>query len=212
MDGVHHPQNNRPFLESPVSITSGGYSTLALRVKASALFQRADRLSSNWDPRIPLSNALLEEIQALELAISRLQATLPPPHQFDSFPCDKHTLIVVHTLTHAAIIHLYSRFAQDDPNLYDKCLRSARSCVAIIKHISDADILFLDPIIGPCWTCSAEVLIRELDNIEASWPLVSGSDVRNEISSILFAITSLSPQFPLFSSLAARIQTRLAEL
>jgi hypothetical protein len=160
---------------------------------------------------MPPSNALLEEIQALEQAISRLQATLIPPHQLDSIPCDKHTLIVIHTLTHAAMVHLYSRFAPDDPISYEKCLLSARSVVAIIKHIADADLVFLDPIIGPCWTCAAEALIRELDGIEASWPLVSSVDVRNEIGSILYAMTSLSARFPLLGCFAARIQKRLAE-
>ena len=38
----------RPFMESSAA---NGYSPLALRVKASALFQRADRLSSSWDSR-----------------------------------------------------------------------------------------------------------------------------------------------------------------
>ena len=32
----------------------GGFSPLALRVKASALFERAHRLASIWDQRMPI--------------------------------------------------------------------------------------------------------------------------------------------------------------
>ena len=85
--------------------------------------------------------------------ITRYISTLIPPHQLDvTLPCDKHTFFVVHTLAHTAMIHLYSRFSRDDPISYGKCLRSARSCVVIIKHVADSDFGFLDPIIGvrPC--------------------------------------------------------------
>jgi hypothetical protein len=211
VEGCHQFQTIRPFMEASAAPLSNGYSTLALRVKASALFQRADRLSSSWDSRAPPSNSLREDIQALEHAISRLQATIIPPHQFDSIPCDKHALFVIHTLAHAAMILLYSRFAQDDPISYDKCLRSAQSIVAIIKHVADADLAFLDPIISSCWTSAAEVLIRELETAEAAWPLVDSSDIRNDIGTILYAMTTLNVQFPLFGCYAARIQAQLSK-
>lgn len=92
---------------------------------------------------------LREEVQALEHSISRFTSTLIPTHQLDAtMPEDKHTLIVTHTIAQASLIHLYQRFAQDDPVSYDKCLQAAKNCVAIIKHITDADLNFLDPIIG----------------------------------------------------------------
>jgi hypothetical protein len=61
---------------------------------------------------------------------------------------DKHTLLIVHSLAQAAMIHLYYRFGNDDPASYEKALRAARACVGIIKHIADADFDLLDPIIG----------------------------------------------------------------
>jgi hypothetical protein len=152
-------------------------------------------------------------MQALDHAITRFLGTLIPPHQLDmNTPREKHALIVIHTLAHTATINLYSRFAREDPVSYEKCLSSARFCVAVIKHIADADFTFLEPVIGPCWTCAADILIRELDNFEASWPLLSSADVRLEISSILFALSNLSAQFPLFAFSAAKIQKRLAQV
>jgi hypothetical protein len=140
-------------------------STLASRVKASAFLERADRLSSTWSPReqpktstsyrltlfegIVSSNTLMEEVQLLDDAITRFLSALLPPQQLElTLPNDKYALIVVHTLAHASMIHLYSRFARDDPISQDKCVRSARSSVAVIKHIADADFILLDPIIG----------------------------------------------------------------
>jgi hypothetical protein len=58
--------------------------------------------------------------------------------------------IAIHTLTQAAIIHLYQRFAPDDPVAYDKCSHAARACGAIITHITEPDFDFLDPILGVC--------------------------------------------------------------
>ena len=46
--GQQFQTTTRPFMESSAA---NGYSPLALRVKASALFQRADRLSSSLDSR-----------------------------------------------------------------------------------------------------------------------------------------------------------------
>lgn len=94
-------------------------------------------------------SALTEEFQALDRAISRFIPTLIPAHQLDATLLhDKHALIVIHSLANAAMIHLCYRFSQEEPVLYEKSLRAAHACVNIIKHISDADFNFLDPIIG----------------------------------------------------------------
>jgi len=201
-------QTIRAFLDGDVS--PGGFSTHALRVKASALFGRADQLSKSWDPTMATSAGFREEIQVLEQTLSRFIPALIPVHQLDAtMPEDKHILIVTHTLAHAAMIHLYHRFAEEDPISYNKRLRAARGCVTIIKHITDGDFDFLDPIIGPCWTCAVETLIREL---ESSWPLMNSADVRNEIGTILYAMTSLSTRFPILAISTSKIQKRLAEL
>jgi hypothetical protein len=95
------------------------------------------------------SNALREEFQTLEHTIVRFIAGLVPAHQLEAaLPEDKHILIVCHSLSQSALIHLYFRFGQDDSASYEKSLRAARSCISIIKHIADADFDFLDPIIG----------------------------------------------------------------
>ncbi|KAJ7162230.1 hypothetical protein C8R46DRAFT_346459 [Mycena filopes] len=204
-------QTIKSFFEGDV--TDNGYSTSALRAKAAALFERADSLSSSWDSGIKPSDAFHQEIQSLELTITAFVSTLPPLHQLSTaHPEDKPILIGVYTLAHTAIIHLYQRFAPDDAVSYDKCARAARACGTVITHITDPDFAFLDPILGPCWTTAAETLIREVSAINASWPPINGAEVRNELGTILYAMTNLASRFPLLAISAAKIQKRLTEL
>jgi hypothetical protein len=154
-------------MESQGPTSAGGISTQALRVKASALFERANRLSVCWDPStcplnnifgfpvvnvaigMPSVNAYMDSVQALERTISRFIPALIPAHQLDATMLhDKHALIVIHSLANAAMIHLCYRFSQEDSVSYEKSLRAARACVVIIKHINDTDFGFLDPMIG----------------------------------------------------------------
>ncbi|KAJ6594581.1 hypothetical protein B0H19DRAFT_65665 [Mycena capillaripes] len=204
-------QTIKSFFEGDVA--DNGYSTPALRAKASALFETADSLATSWDSRIKPSDAFHQEIQSLELTITAFISTLPPLHQLATTGSeDRPILIAVHTLAQAAIINLHQRLAPDDPVSYDKCSRAARACGAIITHITEPDFVFLDPILGPCWTSVAETLIREISAINASWPPINSAEVRNELGTILYAMTNLASRFPLLGISAAKLQKQLAEL
>ncbi|RDB24708.1 hypothetical protein Hypma_007636 [Hypsizygus marmoreus] len=206
-----HPfQTIRGFFEGEVS--PSGFSTQALRAKASALFSRADQLSTSWDSRMKPPPSLAQEIQALENAIAQFLPTLMPVDQLDAIlPEDKHTLLAAHTLAHTASIQLYRPFAQDDPVMFEKCSRAARACVSVIKFIGERDYGFLDPIIGPCWSYVADTLIMELETQESTWPLMD-TDVRNQITTLLYAMTTLSPRLPIVAIAATKVQKRLSEL
>ncbi|KAF8070708.1 hypothetical protein FPV67DRAFT_1038357 [Lyophyllum atratum] len=203
-------QTIKGFMDGDVSPSA--FSTQALRVKASALFSRADQLSSSWDPRVKQTSTCTQEIQALETTIGQFITTLMPLDQVDTMSHeDKHTTLAAHTLAHTALIQLYRLFMQDDPAVFDKCSRSARACVSVVKHISERDFNFLDPIIGPCWSYAADTLIMELETQEAAWTLMD-TDVRNQITTLLYAMTTLSPRLPIVAIAAAKVQKRLAEL
>ena len=95
------------------------------------------------------STAFTDDFQNLEHTITRFVPTLIPVQQLDATtPQVKHAFLTNHTLAHAAIIHLYYPFGTEDPASYEKCLRAARSIVTVIKHLSEVDFDFLDPIIG----------------------------------------------------------------
>ncbi|KAG5647064.1 hypothetical protein DXG03_001434 [Asterophora parasitica] len=202
-------QTIRGFIDGEVSHSS--FSAQAMRVKASALFSRADQLASSWDPSLKQTlTSLPEDIRALETSIAQFITTLMPLDQLDAISLeDKHTLLAAHTLAHTASIQLYRPFAQDNPIVFEKCSRSARACVAVIKHITERDFTFLDPIIGPCWSYAADTLIMELEAQEA-WTLET--DVRNQCTTLLFSMTALSPYLPIVAIAATKVQKRLSEL
>ncbi|KAF9258851.1 hypothetical protein L218DRAFT_709006 [Marasmius fiardii PR-910] len=202
-------QTVQNFLQGDLS---GGFSLQALRAKASALYSHADQMALRWNGRFKPSGGYPDEIQALELTITRFLATLVPVQQLNATMGDeKQTLIVVHTLVQASLIHLYQRFAQDDGVAYEKCSQAAKTCVEIIKYISEQDYDFLDPILGPCWTTAAEFSIREFVSIDSSWPIGS-NELRNNIGTIIYAMTTLNARFPVLGISAAKIQKRMAEL
>ncbi|CAK5265903.1 unnamed protein product [Mycena citricolor] len=194
-------QTIKSFLEGDVS--DDGYSMGALRSKASALFERAASLSVNWDSGMKSTE--------LELAISSFITTLPSLHS-SLDPEDKHLLIAVHTLAHTALISLHDRLASNDPVSYEQCSHAARACCAIITQLSETDFAYLDPILGHCWTSVAEVLLREIMTVNASWPPVSSDSIRNDLASVLYAMDSLSAKFPILGIAATKIQKRLPQL
>ena len=54
-----------------------------------------------------------------------------------------------------------------------------------------------DVFLQSCWTTVAEWLICEITNIESAWALsMTSTDVRNDISTILYAMTTLNARFP----------------
>ncbi|KZT71672.1 hypothetical protein DAEQUDRAFT_763532 [Daedalea quercina L-15889] len=207
-----------------------GFSTAALRAKGSALFEAASRLSSSWSPRtcprrppasasapalsappaVPSQATFMDNFRVLEHTITRFASTLLPLHQLGAaLPEDKYTLIMVHSLAHAAMIRLHFPFMESDGLARDKCLRSARGMILVSKHIADMDFEFLDPLIGPCWSSAAKVLESELVRLQSSWPPMNALEVQAELGAVLFVMTKLSARFPLLSYQAAKIQNFL---
>jgi len=195
----------RAFLSG--SVSPNGFSIAALRVKASALFAHADHLSANCTKPSRLS----DEIQSLEHTITLFLSTLIPIAQLDAvLPDEKHGLIVTYSLAHTAMIHLHRTFALNDAVSFEKCSQASRACISVVKHISDGDFAFLEPIIGPCWWSVADILVRDLDALRVSWPLADHSDLRNDLAVLMYAMNRLGGHFPLVAPAVARIQKRLA--
>ncbi|TFK90658.1 hypothetical protein K466DRAFT_596789 [Polyporus arcularius HHB13444] len=188
-----------------------GFSTLALRVKVSALYEGANRLSSSWSPRSLASGAFSENFSAFEHSIMRFTTTLVPLHQVGgAMPDDKYALIVIHSLAHASMIRLHAPFMLDDTGSRDKCLRAARSLIHVTKLITDADFEFLDPVVGSCWASAAKVLEHELARLQSSWPdPLNTMEVRGDLEALLYVMTKLGAKFPLVAYHSAKVQSCL---
>ncbi|CAL1706100.1 unnamed protein product [Somion occarium] len=182
-----------------VQNVTGGFSSLAMRVKASALFEGASRLSSSWSPRLSSSSSFTDSFRTIEHTITRFTTTLLPLHQLAAtMPDDKYHLIAIHSLAHASMICLHEHFL-DDQVSREVLLRGARSIVAVAKYIGDADYDFLDPLIGYCWVSAARILITDLVQLQATWPMANTSEIRGEIGTLLYSLTKLSTRFPLLA-------------
>ncbi|KAI0674912.1 hypothetical protein C8Q78DRAFT_966041 [Trametes maxima] len=193
------------------SSLNGAFSMASLRVKASALFEGANRLSTSWSPRSLASGSFSESFVTFEHSIMRFTTTLLPLHQVGgAIPDDKYALIVIHSLAHASMIRLHSPFMRDDGVSREKSLRAARALIHVTKLITDADFEFLDPVIGSCWASAAKVLESELARLQSSWPdPLNTMEVRADLESLLFVMTKLGAKFPLVAYYSAKVQSCL---
>lgn len=192
--------------------SANGYSTQALRAKASALFSRADELSNCYETCSQPLPALMPEVQLLETRITHFITALMPLDQLDSLLVeDKYILLTVHTLAHTALIRMYRPLASDDEIFYEKSLCSARACVSVIKLIGKQEYEYLDPIVGPCWSYVAETFLMELRAREVAWPVVN-TDARTQIMTLLYAMTTLSSRLPIVAIAVNKLQKKISEL
>ncbi|KAH9988472.1 hypothetical protein BJV74DRAFT_839546 [Russula compacta] len=193
-----------------VPVLAGGFSNLALRAKASALFDLAAKVASSWNAGgVALTQLSEQETLAVEDSINRFIASVIPVHQMGAIPAnDRHNLIVVHTLAQAALIRLYYLRGELDQLCNEKCLHAARGMLLVIARVSDLDIEFLDPIVGCCWASAAHVFIREITQVE-SWSPIASNELGSHVGTITAALSRLSMTFPLAGFLASRLQSSL---
>ncbi|KAI0058127.1 hypothetical protein BV25DRAFT_1912800 [Artomyces pyxidatus] len=191
------------------NFSAGGFSNFALQAKASALFEAATRVSSTWASSVTLQDTPDEETVALENTITRFSNSLLPVHQMNAVRAsDKHCLVLVHTLAQAAIIRLHYSFGENDAARHEKCMHAARACLFILRHVSEADLEFLDPAMLCCWGAAGSVFIREISRIEA-WSSISSTELRAHVGTFLAAMAKLGVTFPLAGFLASRLQATL---
>lgn len=197
------------FVHQAQASVVGGFSTAALRAKASALFEGSQKLSSSWNPRLPPSTNFSENFRAFDGTIARFTASLLPVHQVAAMPEDKFTLYLIHTLAQTAMIRLHQPFITDDQLSREKSVRAASAVVLVVKHIAEADFDFLDPLIGHCWMTASRVLTFELAQMQTAWPPLDTANIRSEIATLLYALTKLGTRFPLLGYEGAKMQKML---
>ncbi|KAH9940358.1 uncharacterized protein BXZ73DRAFT_98800 [Epithele typhae] len=209
--GTGSPTIRAFFVQQSQSTSLSGFSIGALRVKASALYEGANRLSSSWSPRSLASSSFSDNFNAFEHSIIRFTATLLPLHQVGgAIPEDKYALVAIHSLAHASMIRLHAPFMRDDGVSREKCLRAARSLIHITKLITDSDFDFLDPIMGSCWSSAAKVLESELSRLQSSWPdPLNTMEVRTDLEALLYVMTKLGARLPIVAYHSAKVQSCL---
>jgi hypothetical protein len=141
-------------------------------------------------------------------------------------------MALVHTLAHAALIQLHHPRAQKDAAAHGECVRAAALATRIARRLLQVSPLFdvatntaeraeeivtrrfslVDPVIGTCWMCVADVLLREKEwggDMECAKGMGRPEDdvvslaengrtygVVNELETVMDALKRLSVVFP----------------
>jgi len=107
---------------------------------------------------VALTQLSEQDTLAVEDSINRFITSVVPVHQMGAVHAnDRHNLIVVHTLTQAALIRLYYLHGEVDQLWNEKCLLAARGMLLVIGQVTEMDIEFLDPIVGVRVSCGPRV-------------------------------------------------------
>ncbi|OBZ66214.1 Chromatin structure-remodeling complex protein RSC30 [Grifola frondosa] len=150
------------FLHGPAAHPVGdGISHLALHAKASALFERATCLASQWTPTMPDTTNFYGNFMALDSVIDQFTASLLPL-EFVVDDDIARTSLVTYTFARAATIQLHSNFKEPNRIGESKDVAAAKAAVAALDTLNVSEWSFVDPILAILWTAVCRVLIGEI--------------------------------------------------
>ncbi|KAJ7720021.1 hypothetical protein B0H16DRAFT_1336247 [Mycena metata] len=136
-------------------------STIAMLVKASVLWQRADSLVREWRPDLSRTelNALEGTFVSLNNLIDRFRGVLIPPNRIaDPTPAMIRTLIIAHSLAHTATIQLHTLRRGSNAGSGTKCIAAASTVLNILVSVPLQHLGFLNPIMGTPWLAACRVI------------------------------------------------------
>lgn len=212
---VHHQPSLRslyPPFTQPVSPPTTPQqhipkdSLVALRAKATALFERASRLSASCEQNHNqgqthpgAGDKFWGDFRSLNFAITTFISSLPNiPQRLPGGhnQAARATVLVIHSLAQVALIQLHHTFANKDVSAHDKCLEAAGVVLNLIPMMDEGDYAYLDPIMGTCWMCVSDVLLREQLRRQAEGAGTAGL-VNRELDTVITAMKCLGTVFPL---------------
>ncbi|KAJ7042001.1 hypothetical protein C8F04DRAFT_946494 [Mycena alexandri] len=135
-----------------VPTSDTGMSSIALLSKATILWQRADGLSRQWRPDMLRDQSITFQTSfcALDNLIDTFRGALVPLNRIaHPTPAMARTLIVAHSIAHAATIRLHSVVPLiSDINARRKRLTAARAVLEIVVAAAPLHFDFINPIMG----------------------------------------------------------------
>ncbi|KAJ6500757.1 hypothetical protein C8R45DRAFT_80213 [Mycena sanguinolenta] len=199
--------------------SDAGMSTVAMLAKASILWQRADALSRQWKPDMLRDQvfAFQSSFSALDSLIDTFRAALIPPNQIlQPTPGMVRTLVVGHSIAHAATMQLYNIAPMRmDKNARKKRLSAARAILVIIGAVPLQHFDFINPIMGTVWVAACQVLLDEIHKLKmqqdvSGWPSEEETSLTDLFRRTTGAISTFFGTCPLLNYQISRIQEALA--
>ncbi|KZT68936.1 hypothetical protein DAEQUDRAFT_765942 [Daedalea quercina L-15889] len=160
------------FLSGVSPELTQGMSPMALRAKASALFERASRRASQWTPAMAYVEQFAAELFVLENVIQQFVDALPPLHGAPD-PDTARDRLITHTFALVASMQVHSTLRQGQNGAPGRDLDAARRAVAAIDSVNLAGIGYVDPIMAVLWTAVSRVLIGEIVRLRMIWTSAS---------------------------------------
>ncbi|TBU42090.1 hypothetical protein BD309DRAFT_867035 [Dichomitus squalens] len=198
------------FLRGAVDDSSEDFSSLALRAKAGALYDRAIYVSSQYRIDMPDRNDFVNRFTALDNHIERFHRKLAAIR--NRGPDDMRELLVSRTFACAASIQLHSAFSSSQPMSWQKTVGVAIAASRALDIVDVNQYQHLDPVIAILWSTICKVLIGEIRRIRHGAGSVRQDDLTGPTSSldrITAAMAILSTTCPLMDPLTG---THLAEV
>ncbi|KAJ7801563.1 Zn(2)-Cys(6) binuclear cluster domain-containing protein [Mycena olivaceomarginata] len=186
---------NTRILPTVVPTFDTGMSTVAMLAKASILWVRADELARMWKPGMP--NAISAKFYA---DFKQLDTLIDPLPRLSAMT---RTLVVAHSIAHAATVRLHSLFAHTDATAKRKRLAAARSVLGIIAAVPLRHFRYINPIMGTVWTAACGVFLEEIHALKALHrgpPREEELNLRAFLSRSVAAISAFEMTCPLLRS------------
>ncbi|KAI0955774.1 hypothetical protein AcV7_006349 [Taiwanofungus camphoratus] len=166
--GLLGSRTMQTFLHDLPTNTVNGTSSVALRAKAAAVFERATYLASQWTPNVANVEQFSLQFVVLDNLIDRFTASLLPIHvSADRFVA--RDLLCTHTLARVATIQLHRNFSPTEGLAESKELVAAKAASAVLNSVNLAELTYVDPIFAILWTAVCRTLIGESSRLRIAW-------------------------------------------
>ncbi|KAH9831189.1 uncharacterized protein C8Q71DRAFT_783153 [Rhodofomes roseus] len=196
------------FLSGILPEIGQGTSSVALRAKASALFERASRLASQWTPAMAYVEQFAAEFFVLENVIEQFMDALPPLHGALEQGIARD-LLVTHTFALVAIMQVHGATGQGQNGAPGRDLDTARRAVAAIDSVNLAGFAYVDPIMAVLWTAVSRVLIAVAGAHQQQHVEADHDGLIAALQRLLTAMTTFARTSPLMALQAAKVRQEL---
>ncbi|PSR71032.1 hypothetical protein PHLCEN_2v13080 [Hermanssonia centrifuga] len=138
-------QTVQAFLNNPATDTQH-QSLLALRAKASILYEKSAQIAAHWNPNAP---GFQDHFVALDNRINQFKGVLPSLRQAaQTRPDLVRGLLTVHTLINCATMQLHAPWVQPGNPINRKSLTAARTAMTSLQKVDISQLGYIDPFMG----------------------------------------------------------------
>ncbi|KAJ7700836.1 hypothetical protein B0H17DRAFT_1005364 [Mycena rosella] len=187
------------FIED-VSGADRGVSCLAILAKSAILLERATNVAGQWRPNMSPSEttAFFKSFTTLNNRIKRFRDSLLNPNALASCTIAmKPRIILAQSVAHAATIQLNRTFIAANPQCRELCLTACQSIVWIMRAAGIRKLGYINPIVGPIWSATGQVLLEEIRRLGAVHTSAAVfADLKSAYDEIVASITCFSRNCP----------------